>query len=125
MHVDLVGPLTTSTDGMSYMLTAIDSFTRWPEVFPIPDICAKTVAETFVTGWICRFGVPNVLITDRVSQFTSSIWRDVGKILNIKLQQTTAYHPQSNGMIERNLEFGILSCLTTPGLRKDIRHQIR
>ena len=49
IHVDLVGPLTTSTDGMSYMLTAIDSFTRWPEIFPIPDIRAKPVAQTFVT----------------------------------------------------------------------------
>ena len=59
------------------------------------------VYQMLVTGWICHFGVPNVLITDRGSQFTLSIWRNVGKILNIKLQQTTAYHPQSNGMIER------------------------
>ena len=101
IHVDLVGPLPKSIDGMSYMLTAIDSFTRWPEVFPLPDIRAETVAENFVSGWICRFGSPTTLITDRGSQFTSSTWKDVGTILNIKLQHTTAYHPQSNGMIER------------------------
>ena len=76
------------------MLTAIDSFTRWPEVFPIPDIRAETIAETFVAGWICRFGSPNTLVSDRGSQFTSATWRDVGTIRSIKLQHTIAYHPQ-------------------------------
>ena len=70
-------------------------------MFPIPDIRAETIAETFVAGWTCRFGSPNILITDRSSQFTSATCRDVGTILNIKLQHTTAYHPQSNGSIER------------------------
>ena len=83
------------------MLTAIDRFTRWPEVFPIPDIRAETVADAFVSGWISRFGVPHVLITDRGSQFTSSIWSDTARILGIKLHHTTAYHPQSNGLVER------------------------
>jgi len=100
VHVDLVGPLPTS-NGMTYMLTAIDRFTRWPEVFPIPDIRAETVADAFVSGWISRFGTPKVLITDRGSQFTSTILSDTGRILGIKLQHTTAYHPQSNGLVER------------------------
>jgi hypothetical protein len=100
VHVDLVGPLPTS-QGMSYMLTVIDRFTRWPEVFPIPDIRAETVADAFISGWISRFGIPRVLITDRGSQFTSAIWADTGHILGIKVQHTTAYHPQSNGLVER------------------------
>lgn len=101
VHVDIVGPLPKSADNMVYMLTAVDRFTRWPEVFPVPDIRADTIAEAFVAGWISRFGSPRVLITDRGSQFTSSTWNDVGKILGIKLHHTTAYHPQSNGMVER------------------------
>ena len=100
VHVDIVGPLTVS-QGQCYLLTCVDRFTRWPEVIPIHDICADTVAKAFFNGWVARFGVPSAVISDSGRQFESELWSDLCKLLGIKKYRTTAYHPQSNGMVER------------------------
>ena len=52
-------------------------------------------------GWILRFGVPAVITSDRGAQFTSSLWFTICSLLKIKHKTTTAFHHQSNGMVER------------------------
>ena len=51
--------------------------------------------------WIARFGVPASITSDRGRQFISELWRDVLHLFGIKPTQTTLYHPQANGMVER------------------------
>ncbi|KAL1447861.1 hypothetical protein WDU94_015627 [Cyamophila willieti] len=101
LHVDIVGPLPPSR-GSVYMLTCIDRYTRWLEVFPIPDQTAETIARTLFEGWICRFGTPVYIVTDQGRNFLSFLFREVATLLGITLKNTTAYHPQGNGLVERS-----------------------
>ena len=87
--------------GFTYLLTCIDRFTRWPEAIPLTSITADAVAQAFLTGWISRFGIPSTIITDRGRQFESQLWNNLMSLLGSKRSRTTAYHPQTNGMVER------------------------
>jgi transposase InsO family protein len=101
VHVDLVGPLPASAGGYTYIFTAIDRSTRWAEAFPLKSIAAADCAEALVSGWVARFGVPSCLTSDRGVQFCSSLWAALMSRLGIKHVMTSAYHPQSNGVLER------------------------
>ena len=100
VHIDLVGPLPPS-QGFTYLLTCVDRFTRWPEAFPLTSITAEAVAQAFIHGWISRFGAPSQIVTDRGRQFESGLWKALTTLLGVKQTRTTAYHSQSNGMVER------------------------
>ena len=100
--------------GYRYLLTIIDHTTRWPEAIPVADMSAQTCATAFVSGWVSRYGVPAILTSDRGAQFCSSFWRSFCSILGINHSTTTAYHPQSNGMVERlnrRLKDSLRACL--------------
>ncbi len=79
----------------------IDRSTRWLEALPVKDLEAATAADTLVAGWIARFGVPADITSDRGTQFCSQVWRAMCEKLGITHHTTTAYHPASNGMVER------------------------
>ena len=100
VHIDLVGPLPPSK-GFTYILTCIDRFTRWPEAIPLTSSSTEEIAQALLNGWIARFGVPSKIVTDRGRQFESNLWNSLMSLLGTKRARTTAYHPQSNGMIER------------------------
>ncbi len=68
---------------------------------PISDIKAETVAKAFLFHWIARVGVPIRLTSDRGTQFKSQLLFNLNKLLGTHRIRTTAYHPQTNGILER------------------------
>lgn len=101
VHVDIVGPLPVDTSGFMYLVTFIDRATRWVEATPVASITAEAVAKAFVSTWVSRFGVPLELISDRGRQFESELFKELSRVLGFHRIRTTAYHPQSNGLLER------------------------
>lgn len=100
IHIDLVGPLAPSC-GNRYLLTIIDRFSRWAEAIPLSEMTAPTVAKALYAGWIARFGTPETITSDQGRQFESEVFKELTRLLGVHHIHATAYHPQSNGIIER------------------------
>lgn len=101
IHVDIIGPLPTTSSGQRYCVTIIDRFTHWAEAFPVSNIYAETVARVIYEGWIVRFGCPVKLTSDQGRQFESSLFTELMKLMGINKIRTTSFHPQANGKVER------------------------
>ncbi|XP_049312212.1 uncharacterized protein LOC125778460 [Bactrocera dorsalis] len=99
VHLDII--ILPEHEGYRYCLTMIDRFTRWPELVPLKDISANTITTSFYSAWISRFGSPKTITTDQGSQFESAIFQALTKMVGAHKIRTSAYHPASNGMIER------------------------
>lgn len=98
--VDCVGPLPRSKSGCSYLLTIMCQSTRYPAAYPLWSITTKSVVKA-ISEFISVFGIPKVIQTDQGSNFTSRLFCQVLKQLNVTHNMSSAYHPQSQGALER------------------------
>ena len=110
--VDILGPLPESRQGNVYLLVVADYFTRWMEAYPIPNQEAATVAKVLTNEYFLRFSPPEQLHSDQGRQFEAEILEEICKLLGIRKTRTTAYHPQSDGLVER-FNRTLLSMLST------------
>ena len=79
----------------------IDYLTKWVEVFPTKDQTALTIAQLLVTEVISRHGVPRDLLSDWGAAFLSSLLNEECQIMGLHKVNTTAYHSQGDGLVER------------------------
>lgn len=100
--IDIVGPLTVTDRDNRYILTFQDALTKFIVAEPIEKQDAGTVARVLVEKIILRFGIPSVILSDNGSNFLSDTLKRVCKLLGIDRVQTSCYHPQSNGALERS-----------------------
>ncbi|XP_061190531.1 uncharacterized protein LOC133198457 [Saccostrea echinata] len=99
--VDIVGPIHPVTDkGNRYILTLVDFASRYPEAIPLASIETERVAEGLLDIF-SRMGIPDEILSDMGSQFTSALMREVSRLLSVRQITTTPYHPMTNGMVER------------------------
>ena len=98
--IDIMGPLQETERHNQYILVVQDNFTKWVEAYPMPDQTSETIANIFVSEWVSRYGAPYELYSDRGANFTSAIFEEMCKLLNIEKTKTSGYRPQANGMVE-------------------------
>jgi hypothetical protein len=80
--LDIVGPFPRAVGVYRFLYVTVDKFTKWSEATPVVKI-NKQLAVKFIKSIICRFGVPNQIITDNGSQFTSGAFQGYCEDLGI------------------------------------------
>lgn len=101
LGMDIVGPLPVTARGNKYIVVATEYLTKWPEARAIPNAKASSVVSFFYEDIICRHGCPKVLLTDRGTHFVNEMLDSLCQELGVKHRLSTAYHPQTNGLVER------------------------
>jgi hypothetical protein len=97
--LDLIGPLTLC-NGYKYICTAIDYYTKWPEAVPLKDKSGLSVGR-FLWQLQCRYGASEIHITDQGTEFNNQLSKEFCRLSGIQQKVATAYHPQTNGLVER------------------------
>ena len=98
--IDCVGPLPRTKSGNQYLLTIMCAATRFPEAVPLRKITATAVIKA-LTKFFATWGFAKVVQTDQGSNFLSKVFKQVMKTLSIEHVVSSAYHPESQGALER------------------------
>ena len=96
--MDIVGPLPRSRSGCHYILVICDYATQYPEAIPLRSIDAEHIAEELIKVF-ARVGIPEEILTDQGSNFTSKLLSEFYQLLKVQAVRTSPYHPQCDGWL--------------------------
>ncbi|XP_070037059.1 uncharacterized protein [Nicotiana tomentosiformis] len=83
-----------------FILVAIEYFTKWVEAVSYKAVTKKVVVDFVRDHIVCRFGVPESIITDNAANLNSDLMKAMYETFKIKHQNSTTYMPQMNGAVE-------------------------
>uniref|UniRef100_A0A8C1WJF3 Integrase catalytic domain-containing protein n=1 Tax=Cyprinus carpio TaxID=7962 RepID=A0A8C1WJF3_CYPCA len=99
--IDFITDLPES-DGNTVILTIIDRFSKACHLIPLPKLPTAVQTAELLCNWVFHlYGLPEDIMSDCGPQFTSCLWAEFFKALDINVSLTSGYHPQANGQVER------------------------
>jgi hypothetical protein len=105
LSMDFIGPLPKSKiDGQEYnsIMTITDRFSGWVWAIPtFTELTAEGAANLFFNHVYPYTSLPISIVSDRDTRFTSKFWKTLMELLNVKLDMSSAFHPQTDGSTER------------------------
>ena len=97
LNTDFIGPYPDK----GYVLNIIDTFTRWVELYAVPEATAEQACKCLLMHF-GRFGSPTVIRSDKGSHFANSLIEKFLKATGTLQILTLAYSSQENAIVERN-----------------------
>jgi hypothetical protein len=99
--LDLLGPLPPAQGNLSYVVVAVEYFSKWIEAKPLATITSVTVQKFFWQNIVCRFGIPKAITVDNGTRFDAEAFKEFFDQIGTKIHFASVRHPESNGLVER------------------------
>ena len=94
----MIGPFKLAPGNFKFVFVLIDKFSKWIEYMPLVKATFEKAVE-FLNQIIHRFGIPNSIITDLGTQFTSTTFWDFCDDRGIVIKYMLVAHPRANGQV--------------------------
>ncbi|XP_020207600.1 uncharacterized protein LOC109792591 [Cajanus cajan] len=99
--MDVIGPIEPkASNGHRFILVAIDYFTKWVEATSYAHVTRKVVTSFIKKNIICRYGIPDKIITDNGSNLNNKMVEELCQEFKIQHHNSSPYRPKMNGAVE-------------------------
>jgi len=90
------------SQGYNVIFVVVDKLTKYAHFMAVKHpYTTASIAQLFMDNVVRLHGLPQSIVSDRDTIFVSAFWKELFKLYRVKLALSTAYHPQSDGQIER------------------------
>ncbi|GJW12677.1 putative reverse transcriptase domain-containing protein [Tanacetum coccineum] len=104
-HDGFCTKLPKSSQGYDTIWVIVDRLTKSAIFMPMRETDPMDkLARMYLKEVVTKHGIPVSIICDRDPRFASNFWRSLQKALGTSLDMSTAYHPQTDGQSERNIQ---------------------
>ncbi|GBG66908.1 hypothetical protein CBR_g72663 [Chara braunii] len=102
VSMDFMDTLVTSKSGKRHVFVLVDRFTNYTRLIAMPETArTEHVIKLFMDNWVCDFGLPKTIVSDRDVRFTREMWKKAAEQMGSQLQMTYGNHPEANGQAEQ------------------------
>ena len=96
LNIDFTGPFPDKR----YILTIVDTFTRWVELHHTSDATAKSATQCLLKHF-GHFGAPAQICSDNGPHFSAEVFRELLDAMGVRHCRTTPYSTEENSLVER------------------------
>ena len=101
LSTDVLGPIPVTPRNNRYILVVTDHFTKWVEIFAVPDRTAVTTANVILNEVIASYGSPQSIHSDLGSNYESQIFKELCKLMELRKTRIFVRNPKGNGQVEK------------------------
>ena len=102
ISMDFITHLPKTRSGYTAIFVVVCRLSKMAHFIATHDTAtAEATAKLFRDRVFCLHGMPKSIVSDRDSKFTGAFWRELHRLLRVKLRMSTANHPQTDGQTER------------------------